>query len=103
MMTDALNQDTGRFLLPDIDATVVAGYTTQKSILIGLLSNHEVGAYEILSDNVGLLAVCPFKNTGRYTYPVVVISLIDHRYRQCILFQGEAFISSLRVPWYNRQ
>lgn len=57
MMVDALNQPTTRFLAPDLDETVVLGYKAQKAVLVELLSSLDVGGLEILSDNVGLLAV----------------------------------------------
>jgi choline dehydrogenase len=57
MMSDAANQSTTQHLVSDLDPTIIAGYEAQKTILVDLLSRKDVGAYEILNDNVGLLAV----------------------------------------------
>lgn len=56
-MADASNQSTTQHLLPNLDPTVVAGYSAQKAILVELLSSTDVGAYEILNDTVSLLSV----------------------------------------------
>jgi choline dehydrogenase len=56
-MSDAANQSTTQHLVSDLDPTIIAGYEAQKTILVDLLSRKDVGAYEILNDNVGLLAV----------------------------------------------
>lgn len=84
-MSDAANQTTTQHLLPGLDATVLAGYEAQKAILVNLISRKDVGAYEILSDNIGLLAVAtmhPFsrgsvhiQSTNPFLQP-----LIDPRY-----------------------
>lgn len=85
MMMDASNQSTSEFLIPGLDRTLLAGYEVQKTILIDLLSRTDVGAYELLNDNIGLLAVAamrPFsrgsvhiQSTNPYQQP-----LIDPRY-----------------------
>ena len=60
MIDDAVNQNAAQFLVPGLDATIIAGYAAQKAVLVDLLGNINVGAYEILNDNIGLLAVCVF-------------------------------------------
>lgn len=85
MMSDAANQTTTQHLLPGLDPTVIAGYEAQKSILVDLLKRPDIGAYEILNDNIGLLAVAtmhPFsrgsvhiQSTNPFLQP-----LIDPRY-----------------------
>jgi choline dehydrogenase len=85
MMADASNQSTSQYLIPGMDRTIVAGYEAQKTILVDLLSRTDVGAYELLNDNIGLLAVAamhPFsrgsvhiQSTNPYQQP-----LIDPRY-----------------------
>jgi choline dehydrogenase len=85
MIADASNQTVTQHLLPGLDATIIAGYETQKTILVDLLSRTDVGAYEILNDNIGLLAVAtmhPFSrgsvhinSTNPFLQP-----LIDPRY-----------------------
>ncbi|KAF8861777.1 hypothetical protein BDZ45DRAFT_647068 [Acephala macrosclerotiorum] len=85
MMADASSQNTTQHLIPSLDRTVIAGYDAQKIILTDLLSRTDVSAYEILNDNVGLLAVAamhPFsrgsvhiQSTNPYLQP-----LIDPRY-----------------------
>src|ERR1700683_2291194 len=57
MMPDAANQSTTQHLIPGLDPTIIAGFEAQKAILVDLLSRKDVGAYEILNDNIGLLAV----------------------------------------------
>lgn len=84
-MADASSQNTTQHLIPSLDQTIIAGYNAQKLILTDLLSRTDVGAYEILNDNVGLLAVAamhPFsrgsvhiQSTSPYIQP-----LIDPRY-----------------------
>lgn len=84
-MVDASDQSVTQHLLPGLDATIIAGYEAQKTILVGLLSRSDVGAYEILNDNIGLLAVAtmhPFSrgsvhinSTNPFSQP-----LIDPRY-----------------------
>jgi choline dehydrogenase len=85
MMYDAANQSTSQHLLLGLDSTIIAGYEAQKTILINLLSRLDVGAYEILNDNIGLLSVAtmhPFsrgsvhiQSTNPFLQP-----LIDPRY-----------------------
>ena len=57
MIKDALGQSTTKYLLPHLDPTVIAGYEAQKAVLVSLLNRTDVGGYEILSDNIGLLSV----------------------------------------------
>jgi choline dehydrogenase len=57
MMDDASNQNATQYLVSGLDATVVAGYDSQKAILVNLLRRTNVSVCEILNDNVGLLAV----------------------------------------------
>jgi len=65
MMSDASNQTATQYLLPDLDATIIAGYEAQKTVLVDLLSRTDVGAYEILNDNIGLLAVAAMHSFSR--------------------------------------
>jgi choline dehydrogenase-like flavoprotein len=57
MLEDAASQASTKHLLPDLDSTIIAGYAAQKEVLVSLLNRTDVGAYEILSDNIGLLSV----------------------------------------------
>lgn len=85
MMYDAANQSTSQHLLSGLDSTIIAGYEAQKAILVNFLSRPDVGAYEILNDNIGLLSVAtmhPFsrgsvhiQSTNPFLQP-----LIDPRY-----------------------
>jgi len=84
-MSDAANQSATQHLLPGLDATVIAGYEAQKAILVNLLSRTDVGAYEILNDNIGLLAVATMHPFSRGSVHIqsnnpLLQSLIDPRY-----------------------
>ncbi|KAH0547745.1 hypothetical protein FGG08_000002 [Glutinoglossum americanum] len=50
-------QADDQYLVANSDPTVVAGYHDQKNALIRLLSSENVGAYEIISNNIGSLTV----------------------------------------------
>ncbi|KAL2070787.1 hypothetical protein VTL71DRAFT_13813 [Oculimacula yallundae] len=65
MMADASSQNPARHLVPGLDQTLYAGYEAQKRVLVGLISRNDVGAYEILNDNVGLLAVAAMHTFSR--------------------------------------
>ncbi|KAH9220253.1 hypothetical protein DL95DRAFT_358025 [Leptodontidium sp. 2 PMI_412] len=65
MMADASNQVAAQHLTPGLDRTLIAGYEAQKRILVALISRDDVGAYEILNDNVGLLAVAAMHTFSR--------------------------------------
>jgi len=85
MLSDANNQNATQHLLPGLDSTVIAGYDAQKTILIDLLSRTEVGAYEILNDNIGLLAVAGMHTFSRGSVHIQSTNpfqqpLIDPRY-----------------------
>jgi len=85
MMSDAANQSVAQHLLPGLDATVIAGYEAQKAILVNLLSRTDVGAYEILNDNIGLLAVATMHPFSRGSVHIqsnnpLLQPLIDPRY-----------------------
>lgn len=85
MIADASSQNASKYLLPNLDPTIVAGFNAQRKQLAQLLSRTDVGAYEILSDNIGLLSVAtmhPFsrgsvhvQSQNPFTQP-----LIDPRY-----------------------
>jgi len=57
MIADASNQNVTQYLPPNLDPTIIAGYKARKAILVDLLNSTNVGAYELLNDNSGLLAV----------------------------------------------
>ncbi len=65
MMTDASSQTVAQHLLPGLDQTIIAGYEAQKRILVELISRNDVGAYEILNDNIGLLAIAAMHTFSR--------------------------------------
>jgi hypothetical protein len=67
-MSDALNQNASQYLLPGLDPTLIAGYQVQKAILVDLLSRNDVGAYEILNNDIGLLAVAVMHSFSRGRY-----------------------------------
>ncbi|KAI9780262.1 MAG: hypothetical protein M1839_006822 [Geoglossum umbratile] len=52
-----LHQPDDQYLVADLDQTVVAGFSDQKRTLVGLLSSEDVGAYEIINNNVGGLTI----------------------------------------------
>lgn len=56
-MADAASQNPFDHLLPSLDPTIIAGYLAQRSVLVGLLSRRNVGAYELLNNDLGLLSV----------------------------------------------
>src|SRR5579862_1335197 len=57
ILYSACNQPDDRYLAANLDKTVVAGFSDQKSALVRLLSSESVGAYEIINNNVGSLTV----------------------------------------------
>ena len=57
MMADASTQNAIQYLPVGLDPTIIAGYAAQKLLLVDLLNSENVGAYELLNDNEGLLAV----------------------------------------------
>ena len=65
MLADALNQNASQHLLPGLDATIIAGYNVQKAVLAQLLTRSDVGTYEILSNDMGLLAVSVMHSFSR--------------------------------------
>ncbi|KAK0119720.1 hypothetical protein ONS95_011156 [Cadophora gregata] len=77
MMVDALNQNASLHLLPGLDGTIIAGYEAQKRILVAMLSRDDVGAYEILNDNVGLLAVAAMHTFSRGSVHIQTRSSFD--------------------------
>jgi choline dehydrogenase len=85
MMFDASNQIAAQHLIPGLDATIVAGYAAQKAILVELINRTNIGAYELLNDNIGLLSVAamhPFSRGSVHinSTNVFVQPLIDPRY-----------------------
>ncbi|KAF4626283.1 hypothetical protein G7Y89_g11875 [Cudoniella acicularis] len=85
MIADAASQNASLYLIPNLDPTIVAGYETQKSMLIELLNRTDVGAYEILSDNIGLLSVSAMHTFSRGFVHIqsenpFIQPLIDPRY-----------------------
>jgi choline dehydrogenase len=57
ILYSACNQPDDQYLVANLDQTVVAGFSDQKSVLVKLLSSGSVGAYEIINNNVGSLTV----------------------------------------------
>jgi len=57
MVEDAISQNTTQYLLPDLDPTILAGYAAQKEILVSFLNRTDVGAYELLTNSIGLMSV----------------------------------------------
>jgi choline dehydrogenase len=85
MMADASTQNATQYLVPGLDPTIIAGYSAQKTLLVDLLSSLEVGSYELLNDNVGLLAVSamhPFSRGSVHIQSTNPLQqpLIDPRY-----------------------
>jgi choline dehydrogenase len=85
MMDDASNQKATQYLVSRLDATVVAGYDSQKAILVNLLRRTNVSVCEILNDNVGLLAVAAMHPFSRGSIHIqstdpLLQPLIDPRY-----------------------
>jgi choline dehydrogenase len=71
MIEDAANQCPERHLISGLDPTIIEGYAAQKAILVALLGNEEVGAYEILNNNNGLLSVAAMHTFSRGTLQIV--------------------------------
>ncbi|CZS89081.1 related to alcohol oxidase [Rhynchosporium agropyri] len=65
MMADASSQNAARHLISGLDQTLVTDYEVQKRVLVELISRNDVGAYEILNDNVGLPAVAAMHTFSR--------------------------------------
>ncbi|KAI9760701.1 MAG: hypothetical protein M1840_002349 [Geoglossum simile] len=57
ILHSAFNQSADQYLVANLDKTIVAGFSDQKSALVGLLSSDSVGAYEIINNNIGSLTV----------------------------------------------
>ncbi|KAI9821656.1 MAG: hypothetical protein M1827_002237 [Pycnora praestabilis] len=81
----ASSQDPSEYLVNDIDPTVLAGYAAQKKALVGLLSNNDVAAYEIINNNEGSLTVAVMHPLSRGTCQISSPDpfqppLIDPRY-----------------------
>ena len=84
-MHDASTQNATQYLTMGLDSTIIAGYEAQKTILVDLLSSTEVGSYELLNDNLGLLAVSvmhPFSRGSVHIQSTNPLQqpLIDPRY-----------------------
>lgn len=85
MVADASRQSASKYLLPNLDPTIIAGYEAQKAVLVNLLVRNDVSAFEILSDNVGLLSVAAMHTFSRGNVHIqsqnpFVQPLIDPRY-----------------------
>lgn len=85
MIADASSQIASKYLLPNLDPTIVAGFNAQKKQLAQLLNRTDVGAYEILSDNIGLLSVATMHPFSRGSVHIqsqnpFIQPLIDPRY-----------------------
>lgn len=85
MIADASGQHASKYLLPNLDPTIIAGYEAQKAILVSLLNRTDVGAYEILSDSIGLLSIAAMHTFSRgsvhiQSRNVFLEPLIDPRY-----------------------
>lgn len=70
MVDDARNQGADDFLVPWLDSTVIAGYEAQKAILSDMLADNEVGVYELLNNNYGLLSVSAMHTFSRGTIQI---------------------------------
>jgi choline dehydrogenase len=85
MVADAAHQDAARYLLPNLDPTILAGYEAQKRILVEFLRSDDVSAYEILNNNVGLMSVAAMHTFSRGSIHIqstnpFIQPLIDPRY-----------------------
>lgn len=65
IISDAARQNGSKYLRQNLDPTIVAGYEVQKAILAELLNRTDVGAYEILTDNIDLLSVSAMHTFSR--------------------------------------
>ncbi|TVY86839.1 Dehydrogenase [Lachnellula willkommii] len=65
MIADAESQSPTAYLLANLHPTIIAGYQAQKDILVDLLGRSNASAYEILSDNIGLLSVAALRTLSR--------------------------------------
>ena len=85
MMADALSQNATQYLIQGLDSTIVARYNAQKTVFVDMLSSTSIGAYEILNDNMGLLAVSAMHTFSRGSVHIqsknpLEQPLIDPRY-----------------------
>jgi choline dehydrogenase len=85
IMKDASTQNATHCLPSGLDPTIIAGYEAQKPSLVDLLSSTEVGSYELLNSNIGLLAVSAMHPFYRGSVHILSINplqqpVIDRRY-----------------------
>ncbi|KAK5201184.1 hypothetical protein LTR16_003550, partial [Cryomyces antarcticus] len=67
---EAEKQADDEYLVPGLDATVVAGYGAQKSALIAALLDRNRAAYEIINNNAGSLTVATMRPFTRGTVQI---------------------------------
>ena len=68
-MNDASNQSPTDYLLPELDSTLVTGYSAQKASLVRRLGRRTTAAIEIINNNAGSLTVSvmhPFSRGSCY-------------------------------------
>jgi choline dehydrogenase len=65
MVADVESQLVTQYLLPNLDPTIIAGYESQKRILVDFLRRSDVSAYEILNNNFGLMSVATMHTLSR--------------------------------------
>ncbi|TVY80359.1 Dehydrogenase xptC [Lachnellula suecica] len=85
MIADASSQDASKYLVPNLDPTIIAGFQAQKAVLVGLLNRSDVSAYELLSNSIGLLSVAAMHTFSRGNVHIqsrnpFMEPLIDPRY-----------------------
>ena len=71
MVDDARSQGAEDHLVSDLDLTIIAGYEAQKVIIADMLANNNVGAYELLNNNYGLLSVSAMHTFSRGTIQII--------------------------------
>ena len=66
-MSNAGNQDPSEYLLPGLDATLIAGYSAQKASIVRRLGTNTSAAYEIINNNAGSLTLAVMHPLSRGT------------------------------------
>ncbi|KAI9830622.1 MAG: hypothetical protein M1819_005432 [Sarea resinae] len=57
ILSSVASQDPAEYLASGLDSTLIAGFTAQKRLLVELLSDNNVGSFEIINNNAGSLSV----------------------------------------------
>ncbi|KAI9800256.1 MAG: hypothetical protein M1833_003370 [Piccolia ochrophora] len=67
LLNSASIQPPEEYLVDGLDPSLVAGYAAQKSVLVELLNQRNIGAWEIINNNIGSLTVAVMHPFSRGT------------------------------------